>query len=79
MKIGLVSGNVLGLDKAKLTEYCTKWTEGAGDIVDSLGTFLGGLSKKGIDELNALSGVKSYIFQALYFFFLEGGGADWFL
>jgi len=53
---GLVSGNALGLDKTKLTEYCTKWTEGAGDAVDSLGTFLGGLSKQGADELNKLSG-----------------------
>ena len=67
MKIGLVSGNTLGLDfdKAKLTDYCTKWTKGAGDAVGTLGTFLGGLSEKGMDELNALSGVKSYIFQAL--------------
>ena len=65
MKIGLVSGNALGLDKAKLTDYCTKWTKGAGDAVGTLGTFLGGLSEKGMDELNALSGVKSYIFQAL--------------
>merc|ERR1712086_691219 len=53
---GLVSGNALGLDKAKLTEYCTKWTEGAGDAVGNLGTFLGDLSEKGIGELNALTG-----------------------
>ena len=65
MKIGLVSGNALGLDKAKLREYCTKWTEGAGNAVGTLGTFLGGLSEKGIGELNALSGVQSYIFQTL--------------
>jgi len=53
---GLVSGNVLSLDKVKLTEYCTKWTEGAGDAVGNLGTFLGDLSKKGIGELEALTG-----------------------
>merc|ERR1712086_1184680 len=53
---GLVSGNALGLDKAKLTEYCTKWTEGAGDAAGNLGTFLGDLTEKGIGELNKLSG-----------------------